>query len=109
VEVSSRHLAAFVTVAETGQLTAAARRVHVSQPALSRTVQELEEQLGATLVPQVSGTWRSASRSSSSPSRGSSHTAAAQTAALLYQWQFPSDAVPIARQEPRTRSRVRAV
>lgn len=39
----------FLAVAETGSLSAAARRLKVSQPTLSRRVADLEESLGATL------------------------------------------------------------
>ncbi|MBB1249756.1 LysR family transcriptional regulator [Rhizobium sp. G21] len=39
----------FVTVAESGSLIAAARRIGVSQPALGRHIDELERQLGLTL------------------------------------------------------------
>ena len=39
----------FVTVAETGSLSAAARKLAASQPTLGRHVAELEQQLGVTL------------------------------------------------------------
>jgi DNA-binding transcriptional LysR family regulator len=39
----------FVTVAETGSLSAAARKIAASQPTLGRHVAELEQQLGVTL------------------------------------------------------------
>src|SRR5277367_5372169 len=45
-----RELRAFVAVAEEGGLSAAARRLHVSQSALSQTVQSLERQLGVQLL-----------------------------------------------------------
>lgn len=45
-----RELRAFVAVAEDGSLSAAARRLHVSQSALSQTVQSLERQLGVRLL-----------------------------------------------------------
>jgi DNA-binding transcriptional LysR family regulator len=45
-----RELRAFVAVAEEGSLSAAARRLHVSQSALSQTVQSLERQLGVRLL-----------------------------------------------------------
>lgn len=41
---------AFVTVVEEGGLSAAARRLHVSQSALSQTVQALERRLGVQLL-----------------------------------------------------------
>lgn len=46
----SRQLALFRTVVETGSLTAAARRVHVSQPAVTAAIQKLEGALGVTLL-----------------------------------------------------------
>lgn len=41
---------AFVTVVEEGGLSAAARRLHVSQPALSQTISGLERELGVRLL-----------------------------------------------------------
>jgi DNA-binding transcriptional LysR family regulator len=40
----------FVAIAETGSFTAAAARVRVAQPALSRHMRELEEELGVALL-----------------------------------------------------------
>jgi DNA-binding transcriptional LysR family regulator len=48
--VEVRALRAFTAVAEEGSLSAAARRLHLSQSALSQTVQSLERQLGVQLL-----------------------------------------------------------
>ncbi len=45
-----RELTAFVVVVEEGGMSAAARRLHVSQPALSQTISALERELGVTLL-----------------------------------------------------------
>ncbi|HSR82745.1 MAG TPA: LysR family transcriptional regulator [Streptosporangiaceae bacterium] len=45
-----RELRAFVAVAEDGGMSAAARRLHVSQSALSQTIRSLERQLGMQLL-----------------------------------------------------------
>ena len=49
-----RHLAAFRAIVEHGSLGRAAQHLHVTQPALSRTVRGLEERLGAPLFERQS-------------------------------------------------------
>ncbi|MBN9888305.1 LysR substrate-binding domain-containing protein [Salipiger abyssi] len=48
-----RHLEAFLTVAQAGTISAAARLRNVSQPALSKTISELEALLGAQLFERT--------------------------------------------------------
>jgi LysR family hca operon transcriptional activator len=50
VEMELRHLRYFVAVVEAGSLTVAARKLHTSQPSLSRQIRDLEEQIGAGLL-----------------------------------------------------------
>jgi DNA-binding transcriptional LysR family regulator len=45
-----RQLRAFIAVVEEGALSGAARRLHMSQPSLSATMQSLERQLGGLLL-----------------------------------------------------------
>ena len=54
VSMEFRELAAFVAVAEEGGMSAASRRLHVSQPALSQTVNGLERELGVKLLVRSS-------------------------------------------------------
>ena len=51
-----RHLRAFVTIAETGSLGAAARKLHIGQPALSQALANLEQLVGVRLVERTTRT-----------------------------------------------------
>ena len=45
-----RHLRCFLAIAEEGTLTRAATRLHLTQPVVSRTLRQLEDQLGLRLI-----------------------------------------------------------
>ncbi len=48
-----RHIKTFVTVADVGTVSLAAQRLHIAQPALSRQIRALEQQLGLRLFDRV--------------------------------------------------------
>ncbi|MDA2813511.1 LysR family transcriptional regulator [Nocardiopsis sp. RSe5-2] len=48
--VEIRHLRAFLAAVEERSITRAARRLHITQPALSRTLADLEQHVGAALL-----------------------------------------------------------
>jgi DNA-binding transcriptional LysR family regulator len=50
VEFKRGQLRNFVTVAEDGQMTRAARKLHLAQPALSHSIAQLENELGIVLL-----------------------------------------------------------
>lgn len=47
------HLRAFVITAETGQITRAADRLHITQPAVSAQIKSLEQEIGVALFDRV--------------------------------------------------------
>lgn len=51
--VDLRHFRSFVVVAEEGNIGRAATRLFITQPALSRQMQHLEEELGVALLVRV--------------------------------------------------------
>src|SRR5262245_15296227 len=53
MNVSLRHIRAFVTVAEKQSFARAAESLHVSQPALSQTIIQLEEAFGLRLFDRT--------------------------------------------------------
>jgi DNA-binding transcriptional LysR family regulator len=52
-EINSRRLTHLIALAEEGSFARAAERVHLSQPALSRSIQALEEELGMKLFERA--------------------------------------------------------
>jgi len=53
--IKMRHLSAFVETVRCGSLKAAAERIHLTQPAVSKTLKDLEEILGAQLLERDRG------------------------------------------------------
>lgn len=50
MDVELRHLRALVAIGDEGTITGAAARLHITQPALSRTLHQLEQRVGSKLA-----------------------------------------------------------
>ncbi|MFO6453053.1 MULTISPECIES: LysR family transcriptional regulator [unclassified Aeromicrobium] len=50
-----RHVKYFVTIADSGSVSSAATRLHITQPAISRQLRQLEQELGADLFDRNAG------------------------------------------------------
>ena len=48
-----RHLRTFATVAQQGTVSKASAELHIAQPALSRQIKDLEQELGVKLFDRV--------------------------------------------------------
>ncbi|UOA25830.1 pca operon transcription factor PcaQ [Pseudosulfitobacter sp. DSM 107133] len=55
LRIKFRHIQCFVEIVRQGSLKGASERLHLTQPAVSRTLKELEETLGATLLERDRG------------------------------------------------------
>jgi len=53
-DLEFRHIRAFIEVVEQGTVSAAAKQLRVAQPALSRTIMQLEKHVGAQLFARRS-------------------------------------------------------
>lgn len=51
--MDTQHLQAFVAIAENGSFSAAAERLHLTQPAISKRIALLEDQLRAPLFDRI--------------------------------------------------------
>ena len=80
------HLDYFVAVAEEGQITRAAARLHVAQPALSQAMAQLESELGVTLLQRHSRGVTPDARRRGVPAEGPGRGGGAPEAALTGQW-----------------------
>ncbi|MFJ5547503.1 LysR family transcriptional regulator [Streptomyces sp. NPDC093225] len=58
MNVDLRHLRALAAIGDEGTVTGAAAALHVSQPALSRTLEQLESRLGTVLVERTTRSLR---------------------------------------------------
>ena len=56
MNVELRHLRALTAIGEEGTITGAAAVLHISQPALSRTLEQLESRVGVRLVERTTRT-----------------------------------------------------
>ncbi len=54
IDLNRRHLRAFCEVVDCGSISQAARRVHISQPAITQGIAKLEHTLGAALFARAS-------------------------------------------------------
>ncbi|MFC9327730.1 LysR family transcriptional regulator [Kitasatospora sp. NPDC057015] len=77
MEIDTRLLRSFAAVCEEGQLTAAAARLRMSQPALTKQIRQLEERVGAELFRR--------SRAGMTPT-AAGNALAAHTGDLLGSW-----------------------
>lgn len=60
-----RRLLHFCAIVEQGQISRAAKSLHISQPTLSQSLKELEDELGLTLIHRTGGSWQVTERGQS--------------------------------------------
>src|SRR5712691_9509015 len=75
-DVELRHLRYFVVVAEELNLRRAAHRLEITQPALTKQVARLEEQMGVSLCAGTTSSCRAYIGGHRFPRRGASYTRA---------------------------------